>query len=265
MKRILQILNITAFIAVLLVNYLSNTGMMNNTTIGEVSAQVNTLFTPAPYAFAIWGLIYLFLLAFVIYQSRSLFMRVNNDDLVSKTGWWFIISCIANCLWVYFWIYQYTGISVLCIFLLLISLLKIVVNNNMERWDAPLTVIAFLWWPFVIYSGWVTVASIANVAAWLVKIGWDGFGISETIWTVVMITIATLISLVLTWTRSMREFALVGSWALAAIAVANWESNETVKIAAISCAAVLFISSSIHGYMNRETSPIKKLKQNLSR
>ena len=62
-KRILQILNITAFIAVLLVNYLSNTGMMNNTTIGEVSAQVNTLFTPAPYAFAIWGLIYLFLLA----------------------------------------------------------------------------------------------------------------------------------------------------------------------------------------------------------
>ena len=73
MKRTLQILNIVAFIAVLLVNYLSNTGRMNNTTIGEVSARVDTLFTPAPYAFAIWGVIYLFLLAFVIYQSRSLF------------------------------------------------------------------------------------------------------------------------------------------------------------------------------------------------
>ncbi|KAA3625790.1 MAG: tryptophan-rich sensory protein [Flavobacterium sp.] len=265
MKRTLQILNIIALIAVLFINYLSNTGVMNNTTIGEVSSQVNSLFTPAPYAFTIWGLIYIFLIAFVIFQSRSLFTRVNDDDFVGKTGWWFILSCIANCLWVYCWIYQYTGLSVLCIFLLLFSLLKIVVNNNMERWDAPLSVIAFLWWPFVIYSGWVTVASIANVATWLVKIGWDGFGISETIWTVVMIIIATSIGLVLTWTRSMREFALVGAWALTAIAVANWDSNATVKIIAILCTAILFLSSSVHGYKNRETSPIKKLKQNLSR
>jgi len=50
----------------------------------------------------------------------------------------------------------------------------------MELWDAPISVIAFLWWPFVFYSGWVTVASIANVSSYLVKIGWDGFGISAS-------------------------------------------------------------------------------------
>jgi hypothetical protein len=261
MKRTLQILNAFSFIGVLVINYVSNTGMMNNTTIGEVSSDLNNLFTPAGYAFIIWGVIYLFLFAFVIYQGRSLFVSVRDDSFVLKTGWWFVISCIANSLWVYCWIYEYTGLSVLCIFLLLFSLIKIVLNNNMERWDAPIPTIVFLWWPFVIYSGWVTVASIANISAWLVKIGWNGFGISETIWTVIMINIATLIGLILTWKRSMREFALVGAWALFAIAVANWDTNETVKIVAIVYAVILFISSSAHGYKNRATSPILKFKQ----
>lgn len=261
MKRTLQILNAFSFIGVLVINYVSNTGMMNNTTIGEVSADLNNLFTPAGYAFIIWGVIYLFLFAFVIYQGRSLFVAVRDDSFVLKTGWWFVISCIANSLWAYCWIYEYTGLSVLCIFLLLFSLIKIVLNNNMERWDAPIPTIVFLWWPFVMYSGWVTVASIANVSAWLVKIGWNGLGISETIWTVIMINIATLIGLILTWKRSMREFALVGTWALFAIAVANWDTNETVKIVAIVYAVILFISSSAHGYKNRATSPILKFKQ----
>ncbi len=69
--------------------------------------------------------------------------------------------------------------SILAIFVLLFSLLKIVMKNSMELWDAPISVIAFLWWPFVFYSGWVTVASIANVAVYLTSIGWNAWGYSE--------------------------------------------------------------------------------------
>jgi hypothetical protein len=261
MKKIIQILNAITFVSAVVVNYLSNTGKMNNTTIGEVSGELTTLFTPAGYAFSIWGLIYLFLFGFVIYQGRSLFVTVKDDEFIMKTGWWFILSNFANAAWVFCWLYGYTGWSVVCIFLLLFSLLKIVLNNNMERWDAPLPVIVFLWWPFVIYSGWVTVASIANVSTWLLKTGWDGFGISETIWTVSMIVIAGIINLWVTWTRNMREFALVGAWALVAIAIANWGSNEAVKVSALAVAAVLFISSSYHGFINRATNPIVKLKE----
>ncbi|MCW5519033.1 tryptophan-rich sensory protein [Aureitalea sp. L0-47] len=260
MKKLLQVLNAITFVSVVVVNYFSNTGEMNNTTIGEVSGDLTTLFTPAGYAFSIWGVIYLFLLGFVIYQGRSLFVSVKDDDFILKTGGWFILSNLANAAWVFCWLYGYTAWSVVCIFLLLFSLLKIVVNNNMERWDAPLPVIAFLWWPFVIYSGWVTVACIANVSAWLQKIGWDGFGISETIWTVIMIVIAGIINFWITWSRNMREFALVGAWALVAIAIANWESNSTVKISALVVAAFLFLSSSYHGFINRATNPIEKLK-----
>ncbi|SDS00596.1 hypothetical protein SAMN04515667_1192 [Formosa sp. Hel1_31_208] len=258
MKNLLQVLNGVVFIATIFMNYLSNTGQMNNTTIGEISGGLRTLFTPAGYAFSIWGLIYLLLLGFAIYQGRSLFVKVRDDSFVLKVGWWFIISCFANSFWVVSWIYGFTGLSCVFIFLLLFSLLKIVWNNRMELWDAPMSVIVFLWWPFVIYSGWVTVASIANVSAYLVKIGWDGFGISSVVWTIIMIVIATTLNLIITWKRNMREFALVGAWALIAIGVANQNIELIVANTAFVTAAILIVSSSIHGFKNLKTNPFWK-------
>lgn len=265
MKKPLQILNGVAFVSTVFINYLSNTGKINNTTIGEVSGSLNTLFTPAGYAFSIWGIIYLLVFGFIIYQGRSLFTKVREDDFILKTGWWFIVSCLANSAWVLCWLYGYTGLSLVCMFLLLFALLKIVVNNRMELWDAPLSVIAFLWWPFVVYSGWVTVASIANVSAYLVKTGWGQFGLPDSFWTVLMIVIAGLLNLLVTWTRNMREFALVGVWALVAIAIANWESNNMVVYTSLITSVVLFLSSSIHGYLNRDTSPFVKWTQHKPR
>jgi len=261
MKKTLQIGNIIALLITIFINYLSNTGTLNNTTIGEVSNSYRSLFTPAGYTFAIWGVIYLLLIGFVIYQGRGLFKDVKNDDVVLKTGWWFILSCLFNSLWVFAWIYEYTGVSCIFIFLLLFSLLKIVVNNRMELDDEPLPIIAFVWWPFVIYSGWVTVASIANVSTYLVKIDWDGFGWSDVTWTIILIAIAVFINVIITWKRNMREFALVGAWALIGIGNANKLNNETLMYIAFISAAILIISSSIHGFKNRDTSPLVKLKE----
>jgi hypothetical protein len=261
MKKTLQIGNGVALIVTIFINYLSNTGLMNNTTIGEISGGLSTLFTPASYAFAIWGFIYLLLIAFVIYQGRGLFVKVRDDDFVMQVGWWFIWSCIANSCWVVSWVYGYTGLSCVIIFIQLFCLLKIVWNNRMELWDAPFSEIAFLWWPFVIYSGWVTVASIANVATYLVKINWDGFGISALTWTLIMIVIATCINLIVTWTRNMREFALVGAWALIAIGVANQDVENTVAYTAFITAGILIISSLIHSAKNIATNPFIKLSQ----
>ncbi|WP_405295125.1 tryptophan-rich sensory protein [Algibacter sp. Ld11] len=261
MKKQLQILNGVAFVCVIVMNYLSNTGLLNNTTIGRVSKTYNTLFTPAGYAFAIWGLIYLLLAGFMFYQGRSLFVKVRDDAFILTTGWWFVISCFANCLWIVTWIYGYTLLSCLFIFLILFALLQIVLKNKMELFDAPFSVIVFLWWPFVIYSGWITVASIANVAAVLVKYNWGGFGLSPTFWTLLLIAIATAINLRVTWKRNMREFALVGAWALIAIYIANSDANTVVAYTALIAAAVLIISSSTHAFINRKTNPAIKWKE----
>ncbi len=265
MKKLLQIGNIIAFIVTIYFNYASSAGVFANTTQADVSAKYQTLFTPAGYAFSIWGLIYLLLLGFIIYQSRSLFVKVRDDEFIMRIGWWFIASCIANSLWCYLFVSDYIALSVIVIFIMLLCLIKIVMNNRMELWDAPFSVIVFLWWPFVIYSGWLTVACIANVSTHLVKINWDGFGISPATWTLIMIVIATLINLIVTWKRNMREFALVGAWALAAIAIANWDLHQTIAFTAIFCAAILFMSTSLHGFKNRDTSPFIKLNQYLNR
>jgi len=261
MKKVLQIANGIALVSTIVLNYLSNTGAMNNTTIGAVSKTMPSLFTPAGYAFSIWGFIYVLLFGFIIYQGRSLFVKVRDDAFVLNIGWSFVISCVANCAWIYCFIYGHIAMSCVFIVLLLISLLKIVMDNAMELWDAPISVIAFLWWPLVFYSGWVSVATIANVSSYLVKIGWDGFGISEVTWTIIMISIALIINLVLTWKRNMREFALVGAWALAAIAYANYDKHDYIVYSAALAAAVLIISSGIHGQKNKDTNPLVKFKQ----
>ncbi|MGS0749252.1 tryptophan-rich sensory protein [Halpernia sp. GG3] len=259
MKKFYQIANGIALVSTILINYLSNTGILNGKSIGDVSNNIHSLFTPAGYAFSIWGFIYLLLIGFIIYQGRGLFNKKAEDDFIEKIGPWFIISCIANSGWVFLWLFGYTGISCLFIFLLLFSLLKIIMNNRMEIWDAPAKVILFLWWPFVFYAGWVTVASIANVSAFLVKINWDGFGISSEIWTIIMITIATIINITVVYTRNLREFATVGIWALIAIAVPNYESHKLISYVAIIATILLFFVIMIQGYQNRKTNPFMKI------
>ncbi len=259
MKKVLQILNAAAFIATIVINYLSNSGIFNGNTMATVSDKYHNYFTPAGYAFSIWGLIYLGLIAFVIYQGRSLFKKSENDWPVLEIGWWFVISCVANSFWVIAWLYDYTGISVILMIILLFSLIKIIFATRMELDDLPLKKIAFVWWPFCLYSGWITVALVADVSAWLTKINWNGFGISQSVWAITMIFIAGIINLIITWKRNMREFALVGAWALIAIAIANWNSDQLIKIIAIIVAAILLTSSSIHAYRNRKTIPLKLL------
>ncbi|EDM45532.1 hypothetical protein SCB49_06982 [unidentified eubacterium SCB49] len=223
-----------------------------------MSGKYDTLFTPAGYAFSIWGLIYLLLFGFVIYQSRSLFTKVRDDAFIERTGWWFILSCIANSAWCYLFVIDSILISTFVIFFMLFCVLQIVIRNAMELWDAPISVIVFLWWPFVIYSGWLTVACIANVTLYLTKIGWDGFGISAETWTLIMIGVATFINLIVTWKRNMREFALVGAWALVAIAVANADGAKSIINTAYVAAGILIASSLIHALKNRATNPVKK-------
>lgn len=251
MQKRLSVANIFALIVTIVLNYLSNTGIFNGNTMSTVSAAYQNLFTPAGYAFSIWGLIYLGLAAFVIYHAVVSFKSNQENNVVLKVGWWFVISCIANCAWIFAWLYDYTGLSVIIMIMLLFSLVMIILKTRMELDDLPMKQIAFVWWPFSLYAGWITVALIANIAAWLTKINWDGFGISSITWTIIMIIIAGIIYLLMTWQRNMREYALVGVWGLLAIAVANWTTEPSIVQSSIIISVILFVSSTVHAIRNR--------------
>ncbi|WP_235152847.1 tryptophan-rich sensory protein [Dyadobacter sp. CY345] len=222
--------------------------------MASVSAQYQNYFTPAGYAFSIWGLIYILLIAFIIYQSRGVLNSRQAPAVVSKIGWMFVISCIANCLWILAWLYDYTGLSVIIMAVLLGSLISIVLRTRMELDLITFKKVAMEWWPFAIYFGWITVAIIANIAAYLTKIKWDGFGITAVTWTIIMISAAALIHLALIWTRNLREAASVGAWGLAAVAVANWDDTQAVAYTALSATIIILINTAIHGFINRKNS-----------
>ncbi len=248
-KKTLAILNAVFLVITLVMNYLSNTGYFNGNTMKTVSDRYHNLFTPAPYAFSIWGLIYLFLLAFIIY-SFVILKREKESRIISQVGFWFLITCIANSLWVVAWLFDYIGISVLLMIVLLIALIKIILNTRAELTNPPFLIVACIWWPFTIYSGWISVALIANIAAFLTKIQWTGFGISEPGWTIIMIVIAGLLYLFMTWKRNMREYGLVGTWALIAVAIANTENHKEIYITALVTAIIISLSSMVHAMKN---------------
>jgi hypothetical protein len=118
-------------------------------------------------------------------------------------------------------------------------------------------VIALVWWPICGYSGWIAVATIANVSAWLAKIGWSAV-FTEVQWTVIMISVAGLLNLAMIRTLNMREFAAIGVWALVAIGVRHWGEIEVLQWTSFAWAAVLLVAILRHGYLNRHSSPFKK-------
>lgn len=258
MKKTLAILNLLSVILVIALNYVSQALRLNDTTIGEISRQYDNLFTPASYAFAIWGIIFIGLLGYGIFQVRRAFFSDKPIEFIEQTSYWFILANVLNSLWVIAFVYDYTGLSVLIMLGILFSLIKIILNTNMERWDAPKSTIALVWWPICLYSGWIAVATIANISAYLTKIGWEGAPFSEITWTVIMIVIATILNLVMIWKRNMREFAAVGVWALFAIFIRHKDSLELVAYTALVGSIVLFLYMVWHGFQNRKTNPFLK-------
>ncbi len=265
MKKTWAILNLLSVLFVIAVNYVSQALRLNDTTIGEISKKYDNLFTPADYAFAIWGLIFLGLLAFAIFQVKRAFFSEKQSPFIEQVGYWFALANLLNATWVFAFVFDYTGLSVLIMLGILFSLIKIILNTNMERWDAPIEILAFVWWPICLYSGWIAVATIANISAYLTKVGWDGFGLGEQEWTIIMIAIATLLNILMIWKRNMREFAAVGIWALFAIFVRHREAIDPLAYTALAGSIILLVIAAIHGYRNRKTNPAFKLMERLKR
>ena len=245
--KLYQLLNTIGFILTILVNGLANGLPINGKGTGEVSDAYLNLFAPAGITFAIWGLIYAALGLFVIYQLGFL-SKGNNQylEIVSDIGPSFAIASAANISWIFAWHYERFLISVLIMLVLLLSLIDIYNKINQQEADTTLEKVSVRW-PFSIYLSWISVATIANITTFLVSINWDGFGIPEAIWTIIVILVATLITLKFVFYKRDIPYALVTVWALLGILIKHltFFAGQYTGIMIITVFSMLIIIASI--------------------
>ncbi len=233
----LKVVNIVAFVVTLLVNGLSNTTILGGKNTAQISDLYPTLVTPAGYVFSIWGVIYVLLLIFVIYQAMP---KQKDKAFHREIGYLFALSCAFNAIWLFLWQYQQLAISVVVMLGLLGSLIAIYLRLNIGKSKAPLRERICVHLPFSVYLGWITVATIANISAALVSVGWNGLGIAPAYWAVLVILVALAITLLMIARRKDIAYGLVLIWALAGIMVKQ-AATPTVAMTAEIGALIIAI------------------------
>lgn len=233
-----RLLNIIALLAVIVVNALANLLPIAGKTTGELSDQYPVLITPAGYVFSIWSLIYLLLAGFVIYQA----MPSHADrQRIRRIGPLFILTCVFNCSWILVWHYELLPLSVLIMLALLGTLIVIYTGIRQVQEPPTLGERLFVYLPFSLYLGWISVATIVNVTVLLYDLGWDGFGWSATTWTLIGIGVTIVLAAAIGYRYSDAAFMLVFVWALIGIGVKQQAGDSTVSMAAFVAAGLIFL------------------------
>ncbi|RPD39683.1 tryptophan-rich sensory protein [Chitinophaga barathri] len=208
--------NLIALLVVIGVNVMANTATLNGRTTGEISKQYPNLFTPADITFSIWSIIYLGLLGFAGYQLWLSFTKGHEAELsafIVRMKYWFLLNCLGNACWLFAWHYDQIWLSLLFMFMILFTLGKIHSNFRIAHPGAPLREKIFIHFPFGIYLGWISIATIANIFAFLVSVGWTGWGLSQVTWAVTGMIIGTLAALFMIFRHNNTSYVLVCIWA----------------------------------------------------
>ncbi len=213
-----QFINLFAIVAAFGTNVAANLAPIKGLNIGEISNSLfkDVLIIPANYAFAIWGVIYLGLFSFAIYQ---LLPPQRENPHLRQMGYLLVGSSIAQIVWVFSFLSRWFLLSLVAMLGILLPLIVIsqrlgIGKKKMSRLDKWLIQI-----PLSIYLAWISVATIVNTAIFLYHQGWNGWGISPQIWSAGMVILAGAVAATMTILRLDTAFVLVYLWALVAIAI----------------------------------------------
>jgi hypothetical protein len=185
--------------------------------MSAISAKYPSLFTPAGFTFSIWGVIYLLLLVFIIYQSLP---SQRDNQAIAGISRLFQINCIANAVWIVVWHYDFLALSVVVMLVILASMILIYKRLLDDSWILRL--------PFSLYTAWICVATIANISALQNANGWDDIGLSAVQWTVIV---------------KLRDigFILVIAWATYGISVMQADTPAVAGSALTLCLLALLL------------------------
>ena len=207
--------NIAAFILVIIFNWLSNALPFNDQSQAEIAAKYPALFTPAGFTFSIWGVIYLTLLAFIVYQALP---SQRQNASIARLSVPFKISCISNALWLVVWHYDQIELALLIMLVLLVTLVIIYRALLAEINRSTLLQHVVMYLPFSLYTSWISVATIANVSIIQTGYGWDNVGLTAVNWTLLKLAVAGAVGATVVLKTRDAAFVLVTAWAAYGIA-----------------------------------------------
>lgn len=189
--------------------------------------QVEPPAQPAGYAFAIWGLIYGWLIVSALF---GLWKRGDDAewDAMRRP---LLVSLILGTPWL--WVANRDAIwaTVVIFAMAAPAILAAIRAPAKDRW------LAFA--PVAIYAGWLTAASFVSLAATAAGYGLltDSFG-----WALIAILGATGVALaVLGQLRHRAEYALTLAWALTGIIVAN--GTDPLWISGVAAASIAVVAA----------------------
>jgi len=244
--RVLAVVNAVTFLGMLVVNILATSLPLNGMSTGDLSDALPNLFVPSGLTFSIWGVIWVLLAVYLVAQLRTAFTSAASGAAEAYSpavvGLWFPANMILNAGWIFAWHYQLVGLSVLIMLALLATLIVMFVRLDRTvrgggAWFARV--------PVSVYFGWITIATIANLTAFLVSVGWNGFGVPDTVWTIVVIAAGLGVNLAILLRHRSYAFAAVAVWAFAGIAIKRiaegTPEGPAVLVAAIVAGAAIVV------------------------
>ena len=211
-----QIAVVVVILATITINILANALPINGMNTGQVSDSFKVYFVPAGYVFSIWGIIYIGLIAYAVYQALP---SQKDNPRMQATGWWVVLGGLANSTWIFLWHYQQFVATLGAMFILLATLIAVYLRLGFRRFKVSTGETWAARVPFSIYLGWITVATVANISDVLYYVKWNQFGISAAAWMVIILGAVLVIAGLMNFLRRDVAYALVLLWALIGIAV----------------------------------------------
>ena len=244
-----QIINLVAIVAAFGINIFANVNPPREMTIGDISNQLfgNVLITPANYAFAIWGVIYLGLFGFAFYQALP---HQRDNYLCQKLGYKVAFASFAQIIWIFCFLYRQFTLSFLLMVVILISLIWAYLSlssTSIRAWEQWLISI-----PISTYLAWISVATIVNGATVLESWQWNGWGISPPIWTVIMLIVAGVLGILMVMAKDVA-FISVYIWALIAISINNYPQTM-IMVTALGITLLLALTLLLNIFMFNHSS-----------
>lgn len=220
--------NIVAFGLTIALNAMATSIPLGGQTPPEISAKYPSLFTPAGFTFSIWGVIYLGLLFFIIYQALP---AQRGNATLGSISFPFKVNCVANAAWILAWHYDFLILSVLIMACILASLVGIYQILNTPRPAVPFAQRLLVHLPFSLYTAWICVATIANISTVQTAMGWDNIGTDPITWTYLKLALAGAIGASVIARKADIAFILVIAWAAYGISVKQAATPEVAGAA----------------------------------